>query len=1086
MSRVVANIGKILLGVAVLAVGLGSSPLPVVRATGSHVWWVASQGTAANPATGGSSCANPSFVGTTGAPLQAAIDAAASGDEIRVCSGTFSVGTTISITKDLTVTGDGATLPILDGGNQTRIMGIGSGGLTVTIDGLLFQNARITGGSDAGAAINVHPSASATVTDSHFAHNNSMSHHGGAISMLGDVGSPSNGTLTVLRSTFYKNRAVDGGAIVMGGVSGQSTVRNSTFVENHATRAGGAISASFANMTASHSTFVDNTNGDNGFTSATWIVTMVGNIIAYSPSVTPSSGVCSFNDGDTPVENVSTHSSCLASGQQTVSYESLALGYLAFWGSRVPTMNIGASSSAIDAVSQVGSCTGTDQRGQTRSALPCDAGAFEYVAGLPSISASSAITLIGGQQANPVPTLSYTGLTAPVTYRIASEVSDPLPNGVTLATNGTFSGTPTVTPSATSFIISARDANGLVTSTRILVDNCILNTQNGKYLVGTAVDLDIFRVAGCGLGSDYLQTANIIWNGPWLSATTSLKPFTGSYDGAGYSISGVQISTPDAGFVAFTQGATISNLTLDLNSSGDYGTAGLARLSRSTTVTNVKVSGTVSIPAGNSSQGCLGGLIGETLDGTVVRYSSFTGTVDGPGSSWNGGLIGCAYEQTIVEKSFFNGTLTGDSDVGGLIGWMERSEIRDSYAIGSIVAIGTNTGGLVGWLDGDSTDADGIAVHDSYASIQIQGVNRVGALVGEAPSTTIETSFWEAGLTGVSGLNPIGWLSDQGGTQPGLSAVSATAMKTHSFFDNAGWNIEAGWASALTSPKTWGICDTLTRPFLLWQHTATPCQAPSNQSPPPNNSNPPSNDSTTTTAPAAPSTDTTTTTTSPAASSPATTTPTTTQATSKAESSPTTTQATSSRSTQTSSIIKPRVATGGTVVLVGQTSVKSSLSWAGTSTISGKIGGVDLTIKFRSSVSALNVPAYVTAGSSFVLSLKGLKPGSETVATIFSEPLTLGSYTAATDGTLVSSVKLPRGLAAGTHRLRLQMIDRNSQHVTLWLGLRVLAANQYLPDTGYSSSTTLLLAVVLIVAGTLAYGSRRSRSKIGRRLPSTE
>lgn len=142
-------------------------------------------------------------------------------------------------------------------------------------------------------------------------------------------------------------------------------------------------------------------------------------------------------------------------------------------------------------------------------------------------------------------------------------------------------------------------------------------------------------------------------------------------------------------------------------------------------------------------------------------------------------------------------------------------------------------------------------------------------------------------------------------------------------------------------------------------------------------------------------------------------------------------------------------------------------------------------MKFRSNVTALNTPAYVTAGSSFVLSLKGLKPESETVVTIFSEPFTLGSYTAATDGSLVSSVKLPRDLVPGAHRLRLQMIDRDGQQVTLWLGLKVLAANQLLPNTGYSGWTTLLLAAVLIATGTLAYGGRRSRSRIERHLPST-
>ncbi|MEY2968442.1 MAG: hypothetical protein RIQ64_1069, partial [Actinomycetota bacterium] len=883
MSQRASKWRQIALGTAVFVATIGGSALPFAQAVGPSVWWVAASGTAASPATNGSSCANPSYVGSTDEAIQSAINAATAGDEIRICEGTYSIGTTIEVNRDLTFTGQGGTLPVLDGGGQHRIMSIASGGLTVTVDGLQFRDGRVTGGTDPGAAVNVHPSADFTVNDSYFT-NNIAEHHGGAIAMLGDTQSPGNGTLTVSRTSFYKNRAYDGGAIVIAGVSGQSTVANSTFFANRAERAGGAISASFGDLTATRSTFIDNTNGDAGFASATWVVTMIGNIVANSASAPSVGSACYFDNGPAPINNMSNNSSCLAGGESTVSYTDLKIGFFAYWGSKVPTMSIEAASPAIDAVAQAGQCTGTDQRGQARSSSPCDAGAFEYNAGAPSISASSDVTLVRGVAPSSVPTFSQTGLTAPVTYRVADELGDALPAGTVMSTGGVISGTPSRTPSASYLVVSGRDANGVVTSTKLVLDNCLLALTNGTYPIASLADLDLFQAMSCGRDADYIQTADINWNGAWNNATTTSLPFTGTFDGDGHSITGLQISGDDAGFIPFTQGATISNVSLGVVVNGSYGSGAVARLAKSTTITNVRVSGTVAIAAGNTSQGCLGGLVGETSEGTNIQKSSFTGTVAGPSSSWNGGLIGCAYEQSIVGKSYVDGSVSGADEIGGLIGWMDQSDITDSYMVGSVTATGSKLGGLVGWLGADGSDAGDVAIRNSYASAQIQGVTNVGALVGEAHSTALESSHWEAGLTGVTGLDPIGLLSDQGGTQPPLAEVTPAAMKTHSFFDTAGWSIESGWSNPSTSPKTWGICETQTRPFLLWQHASSPCSPPSSPTPPSNDTTPPSSTPDTTT----PS-DSTTSTTTPSSS-----------ATEKSSASTTTTSTTTAPTTETS------------------------------------------------------------------------------------------------------------------------------------------------------------------------------------------
>lgn len=1048
---------------------------PSAHAVGPHTWWVADSGSAASPSSSGSSCGNPSFVGGTGASIQSAIDAATAGDVIKVCSGTFDIGTTINVDKNITLTGEGSTLPILDGGSANRIMSIATDGLTVTMNELHLQNGRLTGDNETGAAIKAAPTTILSIADSYFFQNRSLGvgGAGGAISMLGDTGSPGTGSLTVTRSTFYKNHGYDGGAIVMAGVSGVSLVSDSTFVSNSAHRAGGAISASFANLTASHSTFVDNTNVDAGFALATWVVTMKGNIVANSPAVSLTHAACHFENG-APSDNVSTDAACLANNQTPVSYASLNLGFLAPHGARVPTLPIGANSSAINAVLTPANCSGTDQTGYSRGGDPCDAGSSEYVAGRPSISPSSTITMIKGRLITNAPTFSPSGFAGNVTYRVASEVSDPLPGGVSLNPSlGTVSGTPAETPSVNSYIITASDGTGATASAKLVVDNCILSQANGKYLVATVQDLDIFRTLGCGRGTAYLQTANIPWGGPWQGTTTQNLPFTGSYDGGGYSITGLQISGGETALIAYTDGATISNLRFTAAVTGSYASAGLVRLAKSTTITAVRGFGTVSNPPTEAGQGCIGGLVGEADANTVMVNSSYEGTIDAPTASWNGGLVGCGYSGTVIENSYFRGTVNGVDNVGGLVGWMDATEIRNSYAVGSVLGSRNENGGLVGWLAGDGSDADTIAIQNSYASvnIQVQGTTSVGGLVGSGPSTSVSSSYWEAGLAGADGLSPIGTMSDQGGTQPTLTPVSATSMKTHAFFDTAGWSILNGWSNPTSTPKIWGVCDGQARPFLLWEHTASPCATP--QDPAPEQNNPPSSNS--------PSGESSTSTTEPATST-TTTLPTTTENSPSATIAPTTTNTAPTTSTTTpvrlSSVNDAKVGKGGIAIFAGKVQITSSLSWSDSSTISGTIGDVNLSLVFDPLMIKRTLPKSYVAGSSFTLSLRGLKPGSSTSATLFSTPRTLGRYTAAANGTLEARIFLPMDVQAGSHRLRLKMIGRDGRLMTVWLGIDIRSSDATLPATGSTGSGLLALGGWMILAGLVSTGVVRRRSRM--------
>ncbi len=1014
---------------------IGSSVLAALpaNATGPQVWWVAPTGTAASPASAGSSCANPSFVGATGAAIQSAIDGATAGDEIKICAGTYSVGATVTLGVDLTMTGVGDTLPILDGGGTSRILDVTTGGTTVTIDALHFRKGRASGGGESGAAIRVHPNATLDVNGSLFVDNHAAE-HGGGIAL---IGSPSNsGSVHVTNSTFYNNSGIDGGGIaVVGNSNNASSVANSTFVRNRASRQGGAVNGSFAAFNATQSTFIDNLAPQGGDTS--WVVAVNGSLIAYTPSVTSSNDVCNLN-GATPVGNVSTSTSCLDSGQTAVTTSSLNLGFLAPWGGPVPTFSIGSGSSAINGVPGA-DCSTLDQRGVSRSGANCDAGAFEFVSGAGTLTASSSATIVQGRPITVTPTFTKVGLTEPVVLRVASEIDGPLPSGVTFSSStGALGGTPASTFSGTSLIVSARDANGNVASARVEIDNCVLSLVNGEYLVATATDLDLFRQSVCGLASNYAQTANITWNATWAPPSVASTPFTGVYDGRGHSISGLQISGGETAFIPWTQNATIQNLSVSVTVTGTYSTAGLIRSADATTIGNVHVSGSVTI---TGDQGCHGGLVGEAINATTITDSSFDGTVAAPDSSWIGGLVGCAYENSVISGSYSDGSITGKADVGGLIGWMDRSDIGDSYAVGSVTSSDTQVGGLVGWMDGDSNDADVVAISNSYSSMSIQGNTDIGALIGEGNPTAISSSFWEDGLTGVAGLDPIGNLVPTG-TQPSIVATSASQMKSFTYFDTADWSIVDGWADASTTAAPWGICDGAARPFLLWEHATDVCNASTPPSTPPSST---------------PST--------PPSSSPST----------PPSSTPSTPSTPSSPDTPPNDTNGPSVSAGGSVVYVDGQPVSSNVSWSGGNQLSGSVGVVDFTLNFGGAQGTSNASPTFTPGSQVGMNLDGLQPGSTVTATIFSAPTVLGQFTANMSGVVDASTSIPANIAAGSHRIRLEMVGNDGRAVTVWLGVQVQGTPLQLPVTGSDSPSLALLALVSTLIGAIGVVASRRR-----------
>lgn len=125
----------------------------------------------------------------------------------------------------------------------------------------------------------------------------------------------------------------------------------------------------------------------------------------------------------------------------------------------------------------------------------------------------------------------------------------------------------------------------------------------------------------------------------------------------------------------------------------------------------------------NISGGSFTGALAGSCSGTV-NYCSATGIVNSQGESV-GGLIG-SYSDKQISNSFINNmSVTGERDVGGLVGTLFGGQITSSYAKGSVTGT-ENIGGLVGSVKPSKETR----INEVYADMRVRATNNAGGLIG--------------------------------------------------------------------------------------------------------------------------------------------------------------------------------------------------------------------------------------------------------------------------------------------------------------------------------------------------------------------
>ena len=211
------------------------------------------------------------------------------------------------------------------------------------------------------------------------------------------------------------------------------------------------------------------------------------------------------------------------------------------------------------------------------------------------------------------------------------------------------------------------------------------------------------------------------------------NPFTGTFNGNGYTISNITIldnTMTGVGLFGSTEGASISNLSLkNINLTGQHNVGGLVGMANTTSIMNCSVvNSDACLISGN---GCVGGFVG-VVGNSIVSDSYATSAIIGYSSV--GGFVGAINNSTVFD-SYATGNVEGVNSVGGFVGLIILSSVSESYATGNIEGK-NDVGGFVGGM------WDSSSVSDSYAIGNAEGKEYVGGFVGSMQhSSSIFNSY---------------------------------------------------------------------------------------------------------------------------------------------------------------------------------------------------------------------------------------------------------------------------------------------------------------------------------------------------------
>lgn len=378
------------------------------------------------------------------------------------------------------------------------------------------------------------------------------------------------------------------------------------------------------------------------------------------------------------------------------------------------------------------------------------------------------------------------------------------------------------------------DALGI--QSNIIINNVVTptglptyNTYDAAHTITNAADF-VSKITADMTG-DFIFANNIDFSTTPLTASAITGAFSGSLDGNGFAVDGLNINVPangnGYGLFENINGGTVSNLNLTnanitLNGNDRY-VGILAGFINNATISNVNTAGNIN--ASSAIVELLGGLVGQSGGNSSITDSSANVTMNTGATvvGETGGLVGESLGTLNINNSYATGSISGTGDfsaVGGLVGniFAVGGTINNSYSTVDINAGAGSQG--IGGLVGNLT---GVNISNSYASNSITtgaGSSNTGAFVGNGFSGTIDNNdFYD----NTDGLPAVGNNTGTTDNSVGLTTaqISSGAVLPISGYNPVDWNIPPA-SGNIPTLSPYAFTPTPQNPSTITTTTTTP------------------------------------------------------------------------------------------------------------------------------------------------------------------------------------------------------------------------------------------------------------------------
>ncbi|MCL2688914.1 MAG: T9SS type A sorting domain-containing protein [Chitinispirillia bacterium] len=237
-------------------------------------------------------------------------------------------------------------------------------------------------------------------------------------------------------------------------------------------------------------------------------------------------------------------------------------------------------------------------------------------------------------------------------------------------------------------------------------------------------------------GGNFELADNIILTGEFTPIGTLSTPFIGSFNGNGFTVSGLNVNRTDSAngwavglFGVIGQTGSVRNVRVEGGVTGYHAAGVLAGIS-SGTVQWCYSGGSVKTVRTRESNS--GGLVG--INGGTILQSYSDADVGGVNTQNAGGLVGFLTNTAagVIYNSFAVGSVEGVRSAGGLVGYVFSGTVRNCYAAAKVDASASSAspGGLIGFDFGNT---------NSWNS---QGRNP-GSGGSYVMNVKVENSYWD-------------------------------------------------------------------------------------------------------------------------------------------------------------------------------------------------------------------------------------------------------------------------------------------------------------------------------------------------------